>query len=84
MRSTLLASMAGYKVMGTLSGVTPHWARHLADNGAGPLVPAELVSEPPVDLVGRPWLAGLVDWWLGVREAWSQTIFFLFDPNSWR
>ena len=76
--------MASYEVVATVSGVTPHWAAHLADKGARPLIPAELLSEPPVDLVGRPLLADLADWWLGVREAWSQTIFFLFDPNSWR
>jgi len=76
--------MAGYEVVATVRGVTPHWARHLADKGASSLIPAEAVSERPVDLVGRPWLADLADWWLGVREAWSQTIFFLFDPNSWR
>jgi hypothetical protein len=26
----------------------------------------------------------LVARWDDLREAWSQTTFFLFDPNSWR
>jgi hypothetical protein len=36
------------------------------------------------DLVGEPFLGRLSDWVAGIGEAWSQMVFFLFDPESWR
>jgi hypothetical protein len=32
----------------------------------------------------RPWDQRLHEAWANVQEAWAQTTFFLFDPNSWR
>jgi hypothetical protein len=37
-----------------------------------------------VELVGRPLGERWAARWDGLCEAWSQTTFFLFDPESWR
>jgi hypothetical protein len=37
-----------------------------------------------VELVGRPLEERLAARWSDLREAWTQTTFFLFDPESWR
>jgi hypothetical protein len=43
------------------------------------------IMEPEaVDLVGRPIAAMVAERWARIREAWAQTTFFLFDPDSWR
>ena len=42
------------------------------------------LEREPVELVGRPFgerLAARLD---DLLETWSQTTFFLFDPESWR
>jgi hypothetical protein len=48
--------------------------------GAGP------VDEALEDVrVIRSWASGeLRDRWLGIREAWTQTTFFVVHPESWR
>jgi hypothetical protein len=28
--------------------------------------------------------AALTERWQAIRERWSQTTFYLFDPNAWR
>jgi len=43
-----------------------------------------LADHRPVELVGVPLDERLAQWLAGVRETWSQTTFFLFDPESWR
>ena len=37
-----------------------------------------------VELAGRPLGRRLADRWEDLRDAWSQTTFYLFDPESWR
>jgi len=37
-----------------------------------------------IELVGRPLDERLASWWADLCEAWSQSTFFLFDPESWR
>ena len=44
-------------------------------------VPAATVS---IDLVGRSIGERVDERWARIREAWSQTVFFLFDAESWR
>lgn len=35
--------------------------------------------------VVRSWSSDdLVDRWLAIREAWTQTTFYVFHPESWR
>lgn len=36
------------------------------------------------DLTGASVEARISDWWSSVVSNWSQTTFFLFDPESWR
>ena len=47
-----------------------------------PRVPADATA--PIDLVGRPLDQRLGNWLASLGETWSQTTFFLFDPDSWR
>ena len=37
-----------------------------------------------LEIVGRPLGRRLAERWADLREAWSQTTFYLFDPESWR
>lgn len=81
--------MAGYAASATLRGGNLRLANWGA--GAGPVGPADVaaVSAPadvatPIELVGRPFDQRLGDWLASLGETWSQTTFFLFDPDSWR
>lgn len=90
--------MAGYAASATLRGGNLRLARWGA--GAGLVGPADVaaastpadvaaVSTPatvaaPIELVGRPFDQRLGDWLASLGETWSQTTFFLFDPDSWR
>jgi len=76
--------MAAYAVSARVDRVEPRLARW-----AGPTrsdgVTREPTPEPEsVDLVGRPLGAIVAERWVRIREAWAQTTFFLFDPDSWR
>jgi len=76
--------MAAYAVTARIERVHPHVARwtgaNLADRAA-----ADPILEPEaVELVGRPLGAIVAERWARFREAWAQTTFFLFDPDSWR
>lgn len=37
-----------------------------------------------VEPFGQPLEDRLAQWIAELRETWSQTTFFLFDPESWR
>lgn len=45
---------------------------------------ADLRDPECAELIGTSLDERLGQWLVGVREAWSQTTFFLFDPESWR
>ena len=47
-------------------------------------VPAQADDPVPIDIVGRGLGAVIRERWTRAAEIWSQTTFFLFDPNSWR
>ena len=76
--------MAAYAVIARIDRVQPHLAGH----EPGPMnawpVPEPLGASEAVDLVGRPQAPLLSERWAGIREAWSQTTFYLFDAESWR
>jgi hypothetical protein len=38
----------------------------------------------PVELIGRPFGESVIERWMRIRDAWGQTVFFLFDAESWR
>lgn len=85
--------MAGYAASATLRGGNLRLARWGAGAGAragavGPTDVAALSARADVatsiELVGRPFDQRLGDWLASLGEAWSQTTFFLFDPDSWR
>lgn len=37
-----------------------------------------------IDLVGQPLDDRIAERWSHIRQSWSQTTFYLFDPESWR
>jgi len=75
--------MAAYAVIARVERVHPHVARWMASSE--PDAPMGPIPEPEaVDLVGRPLGEIVAERWARVREAWAQTTFFLFDPDSWR
>jgi hypothetical protein len=46
--------------------------------------PPTWLDRQPVELLGRPLGQRLAERWDDLRETWSQTTFFLFNPESWR
>jgi hypothetical protein len=81
--------MATYAVHMRIEGVRPtrleraaRWTPSAATESA-PEVAIESATTP-VDLVGRPLGEIVAERWMRIREACSQTTFFLFDPDSWR
>ena len=89
--------MAGYAASATLRGGNLRFASWgTGTDPAGPAGPAATVpavvettmvpadAAAPIDLVGRPLDQRLGDWLASLGETWSQTTFFLFDPDSWR
>ncbi|HYH92341.1 MAG TPA: hypothetical protein VD763_04200 [Candidatus Saccharimonadales bacterium] len=79
--------MADYAVHTRLGRIDPHRAS-LPASMTDSLGPAEGLETPAaverVDLRGRS-LGDRIDESLErCRERWAQTVFYLFDPNSWR
>jgi hypothetical protein len=86
----LARSMAGYAIQTRIDGVRPRLAaldaspRDQAVTAAWPAFLADDGFEDPFAAVvddPEPTLAQRLE---RGRELWSQTTFFLFDPNSWR
>jgi hypothetical protein len=75
--------MAAYAVIARVDRVQPHLAGR-ADRGLKRPTVGALAEPEAIDLVGRPLDAIAAERWVRIREAWTQTTFFLFDPNSWR
>ena len=76
--------MAAYAVVAHIDRVKPQLAGY-----ARPAVRAWPVPEPgdppeAIDLVGRPLVPLVAERWTGLREAWSQTTFYLFHAEGWR
>jgi hypothetical protein len=90
--------MAGYAVTARVERVEPRLAawsrareplasdRWVSDDRHGPAPSSDTLpsDEYVVDLVGQGFDRTLADWIAGIRESWSQTMFFLLDPDSWR
>lgn len=81
--------MAGYAVSARIGHVEPRrveWPAPVIDDvaAARPVAPPGSVTPESVDIAGEPFLGRLSDWVAGLGEAWSQMVFFLFDPESWR
>lgn len=87
-------TMAGYAVTARIERVEPRLvapsraalaSTPAPDDGGGP--PGSARTDPDddvLDLVGQGFDRTLADWIAGIRESWSQTVFFLLDPDSWR
>jgi hypothetical protein len=76
--------MAAYAVTARVERVHPHVARWTGASRPDRAALDPILEPEAVDLVGRPLAAIFVERWTRIREAWAQTTFFLFDPDSWR
>jgi hypothetical protein len=84
--------MSGYAANARLQGGSP---RFVAAGGSrsgetfggrrvAALPRSEIDERILVELVGQPLGERLASRWADLREAWAQTTFYLFDPESWR
>lgn len=80
--------MAGYAASARLQGAAPHFAgasERPTEQAKNDAISVESTSAADqIELAGRPLDAVIGDWLASVGEAWSQTTFYLFDPDSWR
>jgi hypothetical protein len=81
--------MAGYAIQARIEGVRPRLTAlgapavgHDADTSPA-FVAGDDFTDPFAGLGDDP-PPTLAERWDRGREIWSQTTFFLFDPNSWR
>ena len=73
--------MDAYRVSARVDRGTPRRRQRLRARVDEPAGGVELA---PVDMVGRPIEVTIGERLDTLRERWSQTTFFLFDPDSWR
>jgi hypothetical protein len=77
--------MAAYAVIARIDRVDPHLAGQAQPRTAPVDWPAaEPLETEAVDLVARPIAPMLAERWTALREAWSQTTFYLFHVEGWR
>ena len=76
--------MAAYAVVARIDRVKPHRAGHAPPSMAAWPAPEPIDAPEAIDLVGRPLLPVVAERWTELREAWSQTTFYLFHAEGWR
>jgi hypothetical protein len=82
--------MAGYVAHARIGQARPHRPAAGTSVDRSSQAPVRAAAYPDqrdpdcVELTGTSLDARLGLWLAGVRETWSQTTFFLFDPESWR
>jgi hypothetical protein len=75
-----------YAVTSRVHGERPHQRRR-AGRGpvtVGPVASTVLGSDVEVVPIEDRDAISLHERWDRVRDAWTQTTFYLFDPESWR
>lgn len=75
--------MAGYTVIARIDRVDPHFAGWEPESALDCATVAWLDPEA-IDLHGHDVGDTMTERWERIREAWKQTTFYLFDPQSWR
>ena len=76
--------MAAYAVVARIDRVKPHLAGHGSQSGPAWTAPEPVDPPEAIDLVGRPFIPLVAERWTVLREAWSQTTFYLFNAEGWR
>ncbi|MEX2183863.1 MAG: hypothetical protein WEC14_05410 [Chloroflexota bacterium] len=76
--------MAGYAASCRIQTVAPRAVRRSRAPAPAPMIGGDAIDLPVEDLIGRPLDEIIADRWASISESWSQTTFFLFDPESWR
>lgn len=77
-------TMAAYAVVARIDRVKPQLAGHASAAGEAWLAAEEIDAPVAIDLVARPLAPLLAERWAEIREAWSQTTFYLFNEEGWR
>jgi hypothetical protein len=72
--------MSGFAASGRIERASPRLVRGQVDNNIATNEPREDVTE----LVDVRTADPLIDRWAAFRERWSELVFYLFDPQSWR
>ncbi len=75
--------MAGYAVIARIDRVDPHLAGWEAESALD-WATVEPLGPQAIDLVDHTVGDPMAERWARIREAWKQTTFYLFDPQSWR
>jgi hypothetical protein len=76
--------MAMYVVHAQVGRAKPHRSGRVGSSADIARCELESVAIERVELAGRS-LGDRIDERLGrIGDAWSQSIFFIFDPDSWR
>ena len=78
--------MVGYAATAHLGRVEPHRRRRdVASPKPLPVTAAAVdLERQPIDLSGEPFGDRFERIISGVAETWSQTVFYVCDPESWR
>lgn len=80
--------MSGYAASARLQGGSTRFVAVAADRRPithEPVAPSpEGADRGRAEPARRPAIERLASRWDDLREAWAQTTFYLFDPESWR
>ena len=76
--------MAAYAVIARIDQVKPQLAGRAPVSGSAWPVANPLDPPEAVDLVNGGSDLRLAERWMSLREAWSQTTFYLFNAEGWR
>jgi hypothetical protein len=80
--------MSGYAASARLRGGSLRFIAAAPDSPAEPdrhaATSPTWLDRELVELHGRPLAGRFAERWDELREAWSQTTFFLCHPESWR
>jgi hypothetical protein len=80
--------MSGYAASARLQGGSTRFVAAGSDRRSAPggavATPAAWLDREWAEPAEPPLGKRLAGRWQDLREAWSQTTFYLFDPESWR
>ncbi len=76
--------MAAYAATARISDVRPRRSDPPRALDRVPRTVRSGVEADTIELSGRSFDDRVREWWSNATANWSQTVFFLFDPESWR
>ena len=79
-----LCPMAAYAATARIHDVRPHRSDPPRALDRVPRTRQPGVEADTIELTGRSFDDRVGEWWSNAGANWAQTVFFLFDPESWR